>query len=572
MASNLEDGREALLQGEPEAAARLFATDVDADPRDHEARYWLASALMLLGDPAGADLALDDARTLHTLAIARTEGVDLNRLRADPDYANTVATRFYSSGLVVMASVVWGLAIASGRADGQTWASYALALQHQGRAEEASAVYRATAENFSSPAIHQFVVYAQLFCEDGERRHALEARAWADLYARVPRPTPHANKALGLRRLRVGYVAPSFAGSQLRQFITPILENHDPDKVAVVLYPADASSEIGWPAWIDIHPIGQLSDVDAAALIRQDRIDVLNDCWGHTAGSRLGVFARKPAPVQAGWINFFQTTGLPQMDYVLHAASNQAPDFEGFFTERLWSLGPVFTPFRPATERLPPAPTPALTEGRVTFGSFNHPAKLSMAALSVWAEVLRRKPDSRLLLKYRYFADPVLQRATQTQFAARGVAPERVVFAGRSSGQEYFEAFRTVDLMLDSWPAPGSTTTLEALSNGVPVLAMVGEQPNVGGFYARTILEAVGLADLATTSSEAFVAAALELTQDLDRLDILRAQVRPGFDASPICDEAGFTRGLESAYAQMFERWRAPASAKRPPGVAGGPQ
>jgi predicted O-linked N-acetylglucosamine transferase (SPINDLY family) len=527
---------------------------------------------MLLGDPDGADLALNDARTLHALAIARTEGADLNRLRADPDYANAVATRLYSSGMVAMASVVWGLAIASGRADGQTWASYALALQHQGRAEEASTVYRATAENFSSPAIHQFLIYAQIFCEDGERRHALEARAWADLYARVPTPPPHANKGLGSRRLRVGYLAPSFAGSQLRQFITPILENHDPDTVEVVLYPADASGETGWPDWIDIHPIGQLSDADAAALIRQDRIDVLNDCWGHTAGSRLGVFARKPAPVQAGWINFFQTTGLPQMDYVLHAASDHPPDFEGLFTEKLWPLGPVFTPFRPATGRLPPAASPARADGRVTFGSFNHPAKLSIAALSVWAEVLRRKPDSRLLLKYRYFADSVLQRAIQTQFAARGVAPERVVFEGHSSGQDYFKAFQTVDLMLDSWPAPGSTTTLEALSNGVPVLAMVGEEPNVGGFYARTMLEAVGLADLATTSPEAFVAAALELTEDLDRLDGLRARVRPGFDTSPICDEAGFTRGLESAYAQMFARWRDPTSAKLPPVWAGGAQ
>ena len=196
--------------------------------------------------------------------------------------------------------------------------------------------------------------------------------------------------------------------------------------------------------------------------------------------------------------------------------------------------------------------------------------EITAESLRRLSKVLRRKPDSRLLLKYRYFADPVLQRATRTQFAARGVEPERVVFAGQSSGPEYFQAFRTVDLMLDSWPAPGSTTTLEALSNGVPVLAMVGEQPNVGGFYARTILESVGLADLATTSPEAFVAAALELTGDLERLDSLRAKVRPGFEASPICDEAGFTRGLESAYAQMFEAWRDPAAAKRPAGIAGG--
>jgi predicted O-linked N-acetylglucosamine transferase (SPINDLY family) len=267
--------------------------------------------------------------------------------------------------------------------------------------------------------------------------------------------------------------------------------------------------------------------------------------------------------VQAAWINFFQTTGLPQMDYVFHAASDDPPDFAGLFTEELWPLGPVFTPFRPATGRLPPAPTPARATNQITFGSFNHPAKLSPAAMATWADLLRSKPDSRLLLKYRYFDDPVLQRAVQTQFAARGVARERLVFAGHSSGEAYFKAFQEVDLMLDSWPAPGSTTTLEALSNGVPVLAMVGEEPNVGGFYARTLLEAVGLADLVTTSPEAFVARALELTEDVDRLDSLRGRVRPGFEASAICDEAGFTRGLERAYGEMFERWRNRVPAKR---------
>lgn len=556
-ASSLAEGREALLAGRPADAAPIFAEIVGQDPRDHEARYWLASALTLLGDPDGAEQALNDARTLHALAVARTMGADLAQLRADPEYANTVGGQLYGQGLVAMASVVWGLAIAAGRMDVQILASYALSLQHQGRVEEASGVYRAAAENFQNPAMRQFAIYAQLFCEDGERRHFAEARAWAGQFAGLPAPAPHINKPLAGRRLRVGYVAPNFAGSQLAQFITPIFESHDPKAVDVVLYPADAATEKSWPGWIKVHPIGQLNDDDAAALIRRDRIDVLNDCWGHTAGSRLGVFARKPAPVQAAWINFFQTTGLAQMDYVFHAASDNPPDLADQFSEAIWPVGPVFTPFRPAAGRLPPAPTPARAAGVVTFGSFNHPAKLSDAALAVWGDVLRNKPGSRLLLKYRYFADPVLQRTFQTRLAARGVAPERLVFAGHSTGEDYFKAFQEVDLMLDSWPAPGSTTTLEALSNGVPVLAMVDETPNVGGIYARSILEAVGLGDLATTSAEAFVERALDLTEDIDQLDALRARVRPGFDASAICDEAGFTRGLERAYQEMFERWQA---------------
>jgi predicted O-linked N-acetylglucosamine transferase (SPINDLY family) len=155
-----------------------------------------------------------------------------------------------------------------------------------------------------------------------------------------------------------------------------------------------------------------------------------------------------------------------------------------------------------------------------------------------------------------------MQRQVQVQFAARGVAPERIAFAGHTTGEDYFKAFGDVDLMLDCWPAPGSTTTLEALSNGVPVLGMTGDPPNLGGFYARTILRAAGLPELACATPEAFVEKALELAGDPAALNALRARVRPGFDNGPLSDEAGFARALEAAFARMFEVWRAKSPAR----------
>jgi predicted O-linked N-acetylglucosamine transferase (SPINDLY family) len=553
---DLATGREALLAGDPLAAVDALARAAAADPADVEARYWLASACMLAGDGARAGQTLGEARTLHALAELTGAGLDLQRLRTDPVHANDIAGRLGGHGLMTLASVVWEMAIAAGGADPHLLTSYGLSLQHQGRVEEAGEVFRVTAANFGSRSLRQFFVYTQLFCEDGERRHAEQARLWSAAYP-APPSAAHPNPPLAGRRLRIGFVALSFAASQLRQFIAPILDHLDPEAVEVILYPAKADTEADWPSWIAVRPIGALDDVAAAALIRRDGVDILNDCWGHAAGSRLGVFAHKPAPVQVAWINFFQTTGLPQMDYVLHAAGDAPPEGEALFTEELWPLGPVFTPFRPSAGRLPPAPTPALATGQITFGSFNHPAKLSPGAIAAWATVLRNRPGSRLLLKYRYFADPVFQRVMQTYFAAHGVEPERILFEGHSTGPDYFESFRKVDLMLDAWPAPGSTTTLEALSNGAPLLAMVGERPNVGGVYARTILHAVGLQDLVARTPEDFVARALDLTSDLDRLDRLRAQVRPNFDQSPICDESGFARTLERAYVRMFERWSA---------------
>jgi predicted O-linked N-acetylglucosamine transferase (SPINDLY family) len=549
-------GRDALLAGDPWAAIGIFQEHVSRDPADPEPRYWLASA-KLTAREADAAAALDGARLLHTLAVAQTLGADPVRCQASAAYAHQIADELYSQNAVAMSGVIRGLGLSAGEVDANRLLSYGLALQHQGRPEEASQVFRVMTETFPSAPLRQFLIYPQLLCDDGDSRHHAEARAWAKLHAPAVFAGPLTNPDRTDRKLKIGYVAPSFAKSQARQFIAPLLDNHDPDTVSVTLYTATADTEAEWLDWIQVHPIGGLSDSDAAALIRADGIDILADCWGHSAGSRLPIFARRPAPVQIAWINYVQTTGLDQVDYVLHAGAPAPPRVDALFTEEIWPIGPVFNAFRPATGRLAPAPTPALRTGYVTFASFNHPAKLSDWTLDAWASILRGAPTSRLLLKYRYFADPVLQRVTQARFAARGVPPERIVFAGHSGGEAYFESFRQVDMMLDAWPAPGSTTTLDALSNGVPVLVMAESAPSIGGFYARTILQAAGLPELVATGAKDFVARALDITADLGRLDALRARVRPGFDNGPCCDEAGFTRRVERIFGDMFDRWRA---------------
>lgn len=553
----LTEIRERMLAGDAAGALDRLEPLVAQHPGEPEPRYWLASALLSLGAREAAAEAMNNAVTLHTLTAAREMNADLAAAQRDGAYANRVATTLYGNNCVAMASVFWGMAISADHVDANTLVSYALSLQHQGRIEEAIQVFRAAAETFPSPGVGQFLLFPHVFAEDGDRRFADEARAWAKRYAPSGAAARFANPPSAGRKLRIGYVAPNFSGSQLRQFVTPLFERHDPQAVEVFLYPADAATEAGWPAWIKVHPIGKLSDAEAASLIRGHRIDVLNDLWGHTAGSRLPVFALRAAPVQAGWINFAQTTGLDEMDYVLHAESEGLPHAERDYTEKVWPIGPVFTAFRPAATRAGPTPTPALREGRVTFGSFNHPSKLSDGCVAAWAAAMRRTAGSRLLLKYRYYADAVLRRATQARFAAHGIAPERIAFQGHSSGAEYLAAFGEMDLALDAWPAPGSTTTLEALSNGVPVLVLAGPELTLGGLYARSIVQAAGLGELVASDPGDFVEKAVALAADPAALDALRARVQAGFDAGPCCDEAGFTRRLEGEYRAMFDAWAA---------------
>jgi predicted O-linked N-acetylglucosamine transferase (SPINDLY family) len=323
--------------------------------------------------------------------------------------------------------------------------------------------------------------------------------------------------------------------------------------VEVFLYCANPTAEAELPASCKIRMIGGVSDAEVVARIRADKIDILIDVWGHTSGSRLTVFAHRPAPVQIAWINFVQTTGLSCMDYVLHADSMDVPGTEQYFTEQIWRIGPIMAPFRPLPGRADPAPTPALKNGYVTFGCFNNPAKLSEMSVAAWSLILAARPRDRMVLKYSYFDDPVLQRVTRARFAAYGAQPEQIEFRGHSSGAEYLRQFQDIDLALDPSPCPGGTTSCDALANGVPVLTQRGED-----FYARIgvpAIEPCGVPALIADGWDDYVQRALDLTADFEALDALRARIRPGFEASAYRDEVGFTRNLEGVFRQMFARW-----------------
>ena len=536
----LAAARQALLDRDPDTAVALTAWLVEACPEAAPAHYLRFSALAAAGDPTGANAALDDARIVHSLALMQAEGIDAGRMARDGAYALAVTRTFYNRFWMGPAIVDSPLILAQ-------------ALQYQGRSEEAVAAYRNLMRQRPSPALHSFMLYSLLFVKDGMRRQAEEAHRFEALWCA---PATPANPAFRVertsgRRLKIAYMTPAFSHTAGGQFLIPLLDRHDPAKVDVTVYVADAAREIP-RANVTIKSCGHLSYDDHAELIRADGVDVLIDLHGHAANGRLPVIARRPAPVQVSWLNWAPTTGLAAMDYTLHCESMRAVDDAIPFSEAIWDIGPIETPFRPDPAAQVRA-APAVARGYVTFGAFHHPAKVSDATVAAWAAILRAVPTARLHFKYACYADPVLQMETQARFMAHGADPDALEFSGHETGQAYEDAFAHIDLHLDTNPVVGGTTTLAAFSRGVPVLTLRG-----GDFYARIGVQgalALGMPQMIAESWDDYVAKAEALARDIPALADLRARVRPGLDASIYRDEAACARNMEKAFAAMFEAW-----------------
>ena len=370
------------------------------------------------------------------------------------------------------------------------------------------------------------------------------------------------------KTIRVGYVSPDLRDHTVTRFIGGALAHHDREAFEVFLYSdavrPDATSErmkgLGH-AWRDC---ATLSDGQLAETIRADSIDVLVDLRGHGAGNRLPLFARKPAPVQVTMVGYFDTTGLPQMDWRVTDAWMDPPGVsERFHTEKLFRLPGGCWCYSPDEDAPEVAPPPVFQAGHVTFGSLNKIAKVSHACAKVWAQVLEAVPGSRLLLSVA--GDGPTRRAVRARLGEMGLPPERLDFADKTPTRRgYLETFNRIDIALDPFPFNGITTTCDGLWMGVPAVSLAGTTSV--SRTGRSILHVAGLPELAADTPGQFVATAAGLARDVDRLRELRMGMRELLVASPLLDAGRFTRELEAAYRRMRAEG---CEGARGPGVAG---
>jgi protein O-GlcNAc transferase len=371
-----------------------------------------------------------------------------------------------------------------------------------------------------------------------------------DRLSHAARPDPN-------RRLRIGYVSGDFYRHTAMLFLAPVLRHHDRSRFEIFAYanvfrPDEGTQEISalvqhWRS------ISGLSDDAAAALIRNDGIDILIDLSGHTDSNRLPVFARKPAPVQVSWLGYPATTGLTEIDYKIVNWATK-PERQAFYVEKLYRMPGAAACFNPPIDVGPPGPPPALANGFITFGSFNAPRKMSLDVLDVWAAVLRDVQASRLLLKYSGLQDAERCRPLVEAFAARGVAADRLAFEGHSAFAEHLRAYDKIDIALDPFPYSGGTTTRNALWCGVPVIAL--DDPVKIGSISAGALKLVGLDACVAETTRDYMSCAVAVAADVARLAIWRREIRGKLAASDYFDAQRFTRALENAFIDMWETWR----------------
>jgi protein O-GlcNAc transferase len=357
------------------------------------------------------------------------------------------------------------------------------------------------------------------------------------------------------RRLRIGYVSPDFREHSCRFYFEPLFSQHDQVRVELFAY-----SNVGledehtqrfktyFETWRNIRHI---SDQEASEMIRNDKIDILIDGCGHMKGSRLELFALKPAPIQVTWLGAAWTTGLKQMDYVLFDPYMAPPEIKT--SEVVVQLPRTWAAYRPSEKATNTTVTvlPALQNGYITFGYSGRSERLNYKVFRTWGKLLKQLPKAQLVIDYKSFSSPSTQAYYQNFMTEQGMDISRVTLRHSTN---IFTALGGIDILLDSFPHSGGTMLFDALWMGVPTITLASRPPV--GRIGTSLMINLNLADWVAYTEESYIAKAVEFAADIKELAKLRSDMRERMRKSPVMDEKGFAHDVENAYRKMWRDWR----------------
>lgn len=600
-------GMSAVMNGEIEAGREYLHQTLALDPNSHEALCWLGQSYQQEQNPhraleylaQGLRLKPDYQPGWNMLggvyqSVGRqheSEGCFMRALAIEPLQPlawNNLANTYLDGHVLDEAEHVMQVALQLNPDDPSLWNNLGNILSAARRLKEAREAFRRTLDihpgyepvliNLAGVESHfnnldrSISLLRKVLHLPGSRTNLLffanyhpdwTGEQVFELYREVTQRFParlyfdYPNDRDPQRRLRIGYVSPDFRHHVCALFIEPLLRNHDRSQVELFAYSLARREDAVTERFMGHvnhwrHCVG-LSDETIAERIREDRIDVLVDLAGHTGNNRLQVFALKPAPVQVSWwMGFAFGTGLDQVDYFLADEQMLPPGCESSFAETLWRMpAPAIAYSAPAhMQAAEVGPLPALQNGYITFGSLTRPVRLNHRVIRAWSELLKRVPNSRLMLDSGSFQDQSLRDHYQALFAEQGIEAERLLLGYTSPATA---ALAQMDIALDCFPHNSGTTLYESLWMGLPVVSL-RDRPSMGRVGAL-ILHGMGRDEWIADTEQQYLDKLVALASDVPALAAIRSGLREEMRTSPLCDEVDFTRRMEATYRQMWQRY-----------------
>jgi protein O-GlcNAc transferase len=552
LAKTLQEAHDLGLYGDRRRAVKAYERYLELDPSNVEALNGLGACLAEIGNNERATQVFELAYSLDDTYVPAM--VNYGKLLAENDRGEEglrILRRAKVAGpeFTHVEAVYAGLCLRMGDAGA--------ARRHQ---------MRSWMGNFDNLRLANCHLFWTSYDDVDEALIAAEHRFWAstvlvpDISEKEgdeppcvePAPLPPLEK----RRLRIGYWSPDFRSHSVRYFSRPVLDGHDRERVEIFLYhdfhAVDAHTDAQREKADHFEQVFNLTDGELVRLIRSHQLDVLIELAGHTSHNRASLLAHRMATVQLTGFGYPPTTGLGSVDGKVVDRFVLGDDDPRHYSEHPVALPSSFWCFDPK-EPIPLHPEPpSAANGYITFGCVGNIAKISEKVARRWVDILAAVPDSRLLIRSISFVEPLAELHFRESLQDWGLPMDRVDLRHPEGGVNFFASYGQVDIILDTFPFNGGTTTCFATFMAVPVVSMAGH--SLVGRMGASVLGNVGASDLVVTTLDDYVRRAIEVARDPEYLRRFKREIRARFEQAPLGNERLFARELEDACLDLVQR------------------
>ena len=613
--SKLKKAQAAVQEKQYETACGLYEEICQIDKRDAESWYMLGATSGLLGRHDEALKALqkcielkpNHTKAAYNLGIALRENGNIEAalklfkkvFTLEPkntEVGDCLAHAYMQLGQHDEAIAIFGKLLTVNPKQAETWVNLGCVYQTQGKTNDAIECYKKAQalkpgigfDNLGGALSSQGNYNEAIDClREGLKLHPENHRAfsnilltlnyvpdinqidvlaehkqWQQAYGKKIKPLSYLNELDPDKRLKIGYISPDMRAHSVANFFEPLLAAHNEQAVETYCYSSmptpDAVTKKLQSLSHQWRDISRMTDSEVVKMIQEDEIDILVDMAGHTAGNHLTIFLHKPAPIQVSWLGYPNTTGLSTIDYRFTDSLADPDDQDEFYTEKLYRLADSFLCYQGLESSPDVSNLPAIDKRHITFGSFNNLAKMNEVVVELWARVFDAVEGSHLLIKNPSLSDENSRLRLTDQFVKQGISADRIALLGLTPTREaHLDLYSKIDIGLDIFPYNGTTTTCEALWMGVPVISLIGDRH--AGRVGLSLLNAIGLQELAASSKDNYIDKAKVLAFDLEKLSQLRSGLREKMQGSILCDKKSFAGKMENAYRDIWRKYCATA-------------